>query len=76
MQLFYLLLYYVLLAIPFFFSGLCIAIVLSKMAKKVSKVYFSDLFGAGLGSLLVIGLFSPLGGSGVIIFASLLGALS
>jgi len=76
MQLFYLLLYYILLAVPFFFSGLCIAVVLSKMAKRVSRIYFSDLVGAGSGCLLVIALFSPLQGEAVVLFASLLGAVS
>lgn len=76
LQLLYLFIYYSLLSIPFFFSGLCIALALTKMARKAGRLYSSSLAGSGLGSLLVLTLFSPLGGSGVIIFASMAGALS
>ncbi len=76
MQLFYISLYYFLLAVPFFFSGLCVGSVLSKMPQRVNKLYFSDLLGAGMGSMLVVALFSPLSGEGVILFSALLGGLS
>jgi len=76
LQILYLLIYFGVLALPFFFSGLCIAVVLSKIAKKVSKLYFSNLVGSGLGSLLVIPTFTLLSVSGVIIFASVLAAVS
>ncbi|MEE8167702.1 MAG: hypothetical protein V3T58_02375 [Candidatus Hydrothermarchaeales archaeon] len=76
MQLLYILLYYLLLAIPFFFSGLCIGSVLSKMPEKVNRLYFADLIGAGIGALLVLALFAPFSGSGVIIISALLGAFS
>lgn len=76
MQILYLLVHYVVLAIPFFFSGSCIAVVLSKMARKVGRLYFSDLLGAGLGSILVTAALPPLLGEGSIVFASLMGSLS
>jgi spermidine synthase len=70
-------LYYILLGIPFFFSGLVICGVFSKIPKEVNKFYFLNLIGSGLGSFLVIGSFSYFGGgSGVIIFSSILGAFS
>lgn len=75
-QILYILVYYVVLAVPFFLSGLCIAVVLSGMPKKVGRLYFSNLIGSGLGSLLVVVLFTPLSGSGVIAFTSFVGALS
>jgi hypothetical protein len=74
MQILFLLFYYLVLAVPFLFSGLCTATILSKMGGNAGKIYFSDLIGAGLGSLLAI--LSPLSGSRIIFFASLLGAAS
>lgn len=76
LQLLYLFIYYSLLSIPFFFSGLCIVLALTKMARKAGRLYSSSLTGSALGSILVLMLFSPFGGSGVIIFASMAGALS
>ena len=76
LQLLYLFIYYSLLSIPFFFSGLCIALALTKLARKAGRLYSFSLTGSALGSILVLVLFSPLGGSGVIIFASMAGALS
>jgi spermidine synthase len=67
--------YYSALSIPFFFSGLCIAIVISSIPRKVNKIYFFNLVGSGIGSILILYLFS-LVSSNVVIFVSLLGFLS
>lgn len=75
-QILYLMIYFTVLAVPFFFSGLCIALAISKMAKMVSKLYFSNLSGSGLGSLLVIPIFSLMPVSSVIIFTSTIAAVS
>ncbi|MBW2992321.1 hypothetical protein KY345_03845 [Candidatus Woesearchaeota archaeon] len=74
-QMLYLGVYYLLFAIPFFFSGACIAAAMTKIAKKVNKIYFSDLVGAGIGSLLVIVLFSFLE-INIIVFSALLGGFA
>ena len=42
------------LAIPFFFAGLCVSLILKHYAKKVAKFYFFDLLGAGIGCSLVV----------------------
>ncbi len=42
------------LFLAFFFSGMCISIALFHYAKKVGTIYFFDLVGASLGSLLVV----------------------
>jgi len=76
MQVVYIIVEYAVLSIPFFLSGLCITAAMSKMAENVNKLYFSNLLGSGFGSILVILLFSRLTGSGVIVFASLLGGAS
>ncbi len=61
---------------PFFFSGLAISILLSFDKKKVNRLYFFDLVGASIGSLLIIFLLTPLGAPGVLFFAAFLGAFA
>ncbi|MFC1849263.1 hypothetical protein ACFL27_03545 [candidate division CSSED10-310 bacterium] len=75
-QLLYLAIYYLFLAIPFFFSGLVIALLLSRIPEKVNKLYFSDLIGAGLGCLLVIPLVPYFGAPGTIIVSALFGIIA
>jgi spermidine synthase len=47
---------YLLLALPFFFASNCIALTFSRYRQRISEIYAADLFGAGLGSFLIIGL--------------------
>ena len=47
---------YLLLALPFFFAANCIALTFSQYRQRISEIYAADLFGAGLGSILIIGL--------------------
>ena len=69
-------LYYVLITIPFFFSGLIISVLLTKFSGEVSKLYFFDLTGAGI-SVFAFTLLIPLtGGNGTIVFISALGFLA
>lgn len=72
----YLLLYYLTLSLPFFFSGLNIAVAFTRFAREAGRLYFSDLLGAGLGCGLVLLLFAPCGGSGVVLVSSALGVFS
>lgn len=72
----YLLLYYITLSLPFFFSGLTIAVAFSRFAREAGRLYFSDLVGAGLGCGLVLLLFAPCEGAGVVLVSSALGVLS
>ena len=46
---------YLLLALPFFFAANCIALTFSQYRENISDVYGADLFGAGFGSLCIIG---------------------
>ncbi len=71
-QIFFIFLYYFLLCIPFFFAGLTISFAISSVPKLVNSIYFSDLFGAGAGTLLALFVFLPKGDRGVIIFCSFL----
>ena len=46
---------YLLLAIPFFFAASAIALTFSHFSHSIGKIYAFDLFGAGAGSLVVVG---------------------
>lgn len=52
----WLLVIYLILAIPFFFAASAIALALMRFSDQVGRLYAFDLFGAGLGGLLVIAL--------------------
>src|ERR1700732_5215406 len=54
-QLVYTPLYYLILAAPFFCSGLAIALLLSRGGRAVDRLYGADLLGAGLGCAAVAG---------------------
>jgi hypothetical protein len=45
---------YLFLALPFFFAANCIALTFSQYRQRISEIYAADLFGAGLGSIVVI----------------------
>ena len=76
LQLLYLLIHYVMLSIPFFFSGLCTSVILADMAEKVSKVYFSTMLGSGIGALMVTTVLSSLSCGGTAVLATSLGLIS
>jgi len=67
---------YLVTAVPFFFSGLCISLALTQFSSQVSKLYFADLAGAGLGCFLVIPILSIFSGPSAVIAASILAAAS
>ncbi len=66
---------YLVTLIPFFFGGLSISLILTHFSRKVSKLYFFDLFGASLGTVGVILLLKLIGGPNGLIFISLLGMI-
>lgn len=72
-QIGYFMLAYLILGIPFFFSGLTIASALLLKSRPVGRIYFSDLVGAATGAFLPLVLFPIGGGPGVIMMASGLG---
>lgn len=69
-QLIFLPLYYILITIPFFFAGLIISLLLTKFKSEVSKLYFADLFGAGLACFAFVFLMPIFEGNGTIVFVS------
>lgn len=62
--------------VPFFLSGLMLAVVLARTARHAGTVYFADLAGASLGCLLLIPLLEWMGGPNTILAAAALWGLS
>ncbi len=68
--------YYLGLAFPFFWSGLAIALLLTRGARDVNKLYAADLLGAGVGCAALPIVLPPFGGSGTVVCAAALAWLS
>ena len=60
---------YVSLGLPFFFTGACLASLVTRRPDSANTYYFSDLSGAGLGSILALAVI-PLGGPHIAVFVS------
>lgn len=75
-QIFSIFLFDLFLGLPFFFAGLTISFAISRASSLVNKIYFSDLLGAGAGTLLALFVFLPKGDKGVIISVSFLALLA
>ncbi len=75
-QLLFMPLYFMVIALPFFFSGLGISLLLTRGAKDVNHYYAWDLAGAALGCIAVIIVLPFVGGSGAIFVAAASGAFS
>jgi spermidine synthase len=72
---FWLFLRYAYLVVPFLFAGLAIAVALSRFTAIVHRLYFWNLIGSGVGSVLFVLLVRPLGAPGCLfLFAALSGA--
>lgn len=71
-QVFYVFVYYIFLCLPFFFAGLTISFAITTRPVFVNKIYFSDLLGAGIGTLLSVFVFLPKGDKGVMLSISFL----
>jgi spermidine synthase len=68
--------YLVVVALPFFCSGLGISLLLTRGARDVTRLYAFDLVGAGLGCGLITLVLPRFGGSGSVVFAAFIGALA
>ena len=75
-QILFLAIYYLFLALPFFFSGLAIAILLAARPELAGKIYSFNLAGSALGCLAAVVALPLLGGAGTVMLSALLGALA
>jgi len=68
--------YFLLVALPFFCSGLAISLLLTRGSKEISRLYGYDLLGAGAGCALIALVIPRFGGTGSVLLAAFVGALS
>ncbi len=67
---------YFALSVPFFFSGLAVAFIISRAPRSSGRILFADLTGAGLGGVSALLFLSISGGKTGIIAASLFGGVA
>ena len=75
-QLLYLLVWYIGLTSPFFFSGACLGILFSGESERVHRIYFYNLIGSSIGSFFVVVTIPIFGGEKLVLIISGLGILS
>lgn len=63
------------ISIPFVFSGIVVALVLTRYPSQVSKLYTADLAGAALGALMFISLLEWVDGPNAVLVVALVAAL-
>ncbi|MBN1271812.1 MAG: hypothetical protein JXB26_06020 [Candidatus Aminicenantes bacterium] len=73
-QIFFVFLFYLLLAIPFFFSGCTISFAMSRWPAFADKIYFYDLLGAGAGTIFALLIFHIAKDRGTFLTISVIGA--
>jgi hypothetical protein len=74
-QVAYLVLYYLVLTLPFFFTGLATGLMLAAHAEHAARLYAANLLGSALGGVLPV-LALPLVGEGTVLVVAALGLLA
>lgn len=75
-QLLYFTLYYLSLALPFFFGGLAVGGLLTARPQLAARIYAANLAGSAVGCLLALGALPLLGGGGAVLLCAALGSLA
>lgn len=75
-QLLFMPLYYLVIAAPFFCSGLALALLFTRGTKQINRLYAFDLVGAGVGCAALAVVMPKFGGSGSVVMAAMLGTLA
>jgi predicted membrane-bound spermidine synthase len=66
----YIYLFYLISSIPFFFAGAGMALIFLAMSEKISKLYFVDLIGAALATIILDPMMQSLGAGSVLLLTS------
>ena len=74
-QFFYLAATYLVFFVPFFFAACCIGLAFTCRRLYISRIYFVDLLGAGLGAMLVVGSLFLLAPQDVLIMLAIIALL-
>jgi len=75
-QLAFMPLYYIVISLPFFCSGLALALLFTRGGPRVNGLYAFDLLGAGVGCGTLALVMPAFGGSGSVVFAAALGLMA
>lgn len=75
-QLVYFALYYLSLALPFFFGGLAVGGLLAARPELTMRIYAANLVGSAAGCLAALGVLPLLGGAGTVLFSTVLGGVA
>src|SRR6476646_1550144 len=75
-QLAFMPLYYIVISLPFFCSGLALALLFTRGGTRVNRLYAFDLIGAGIGCAALALIMPTFGGSGSVVVAAALGLLA
>ncbi|GAH25378.1 unnamed protein product, partial [marine sediment metagenome] len=75
-QFLYLFIWYLGLTAPFFFSGVCLGILLSQKSEKVHIVYFYNLVGSSIGSFFVVLTIPIFGGEKLVLLIACFGIIA
>jgi predicted membrane-bound spermidine synthase len=67
---------FLIMAVPFFASGLTVAVPISRCSERIGSLYAADLAGAAVGAALAIPVLGWLGGPMAVLFCGLLGCAS
>jgi hypothetical protein len=67
---------YVASALPFFFAGAILSLVIAETIERVERVYFFDLIGAAAGCLMLVPLLNTFGGPNTVIIVAMIFAAS
>ncbi|EKE13970.1 MAG: Spermidine synthase-like protein [uncultured bacterium] len=67
---------YLLISIPFIFSGICISLALTKLSLPIGKLYAADLIGSAAGSILIILVLNIMSGPTAIFAVACLASLA
>jgi len=66
---------YTVICVPFVFSGICISLLLTRFPQFVNRLYASDLIGASIGCIVVVGALNFTGGPTSVFIAALMSGL-
>src|SRR5918998_3772131 len=66
----YIYLFYLISSIPFFFAGAAMALIFLAMSEKISKLYFADLIGAALATIILDPMMQSLGAGSFLLLIS------
>ena len=68
----YIYLFYLISSIPFFFAGAGMALIFLAMSEKISKLYFADLIGAALATIILDPIMQSLGAGSALLVTSII----